>query len=76
MIDLKSKLDELSDKKYKEFHMNLCPNVNNIIGVRIPKLRELAKEVAKELDKRGYGKQKRQRNDSLTKSPYGMMGGY
>ncbi len=38
--------------------------------------RAIAKEVAKELDKRGYGKQKRQRNDSLTKSPYGMMGGY
>lgn len=36
----------------------------------------IAKEVARELDKRGYGKQKRQRNYSLIKSPYGMMGGY
>lgn len=48
MNDLRDRLYELSDEKYKEFHMNLCPNVNNIIGVRIPKLRELAKEVAKE----------------------------
>ena len=51
MNDLRDRLYELSDEKYKEFHMNLCPNVNNIIGVRIPKLRELAKEVAKKLNK-------------------------
>ena len=48
MIDLKSKLDELSDKKYKEFHSGLCPGTDNIIGVRLPILRELAKEIAKQ----------------------------
>jgi len=36
------------DKKYKEFHSGLCPNTDNIIGVRIPKLREIAKEIAKQ----------------------------
>ena len=48
MIDLKSKLDELSDQKYKEFHSGLCPGTDNIIGVRLPILRELAKEIAKQ----------------------------
>lgn len=48
MIDLKSKLDKLSDKKYKEFHSGLCPGTDNIIGVRLPILRELAKEIAKQ----------------------------
>lgn len=41
-------LFELQDKKYKEFHSSLCPNVDNIIGVRIPELRKLAKQIAKE----------------------------
>ena len=37
---------------------------------------EIAKEVAKELDKRGYGKKKKEKSPSLTMSPYGFMGGY
>lgn len=37
---------------------------------------EIAQEVARELDKRGYGKRKRERSPSLTMSPYGFMGGY
>lgn len=48
MENLIEKLKELSDKKYKEFHGSLCPNTDNIIGVRIPKLREIAKQIAKE----------------------------
>ena len=42
------KLFELADEEYKKFHSSLCPNTNNIIGVRIPKLREIAKEIAKQ----------------------------
>ncbi len=48
MEELNKKLFELADKKYKEFHSSLCPNTDNIIGVRIPKLREIAKEIAKQ----------------------------
>lgn len=48
MEELNKKLFELADKKYKEFHSGLCPNTDNIIGVRIPKLREIAKEIAKQ----------------------------
>ena len=45
---IKEKLLELSDKKYKEFHGGLCPGTENIIGVRVPILRNYAKELFKE----------------------------
>ena len=48
MNNLREKLFELADEEYRKFHSGLCPNVNDIIGVRLPKLREVAKEVAKE----------------------------
>ena len=48
MQDIREKLFELQDKKYQEFHSKLCPNVEDIIGVRIPILRRLAKQIAKE----------------------------
>ena len=48
MEDIRKKLFELQDLKYKEFHSSLCPNVDKIIGVRTPKLKEVAKQIAKE----------------------------
>lgn len=38
---------ELADEKYKCFHSSLVPGNTNIAGVRIPKLREFAREIAK-----------------------------
>ena len=38
-------LYSLQDEKYKEFHSAIA-NVDNVIGVRVPKLREIAKMVA------------------------------
>lgn len=46
--EIKKKLLELSDEKYKEFHGGLCPGTENIIGVRVPVLRNYAKELFKE----------------------------
>lgn len=43
--EIKKKLQELSDTKYKEFHSSLCPGTKNIIGVRVPILRNYAKEL-------------------------------
>lgn len=43
--EVKEELKKLSDKKYKEFHSSLCPNVDGIIGVRVPILRSYAKEL-------------------------------
>lgn len=48
--EIKKKLFELSDLKYKEFHGGLCPGTENIIGVRVPILRNYAKELFKEKD--------------------------
>lgn len=56
-MDLNKKIIEdmiqLADNKYKEFHSSLCPNVDDILGVRIPELRKYAKELSKG-DFRGY----------------------
>lgn len=48
--ELQDKLFEMQDKKYKEFHSNLCPGTNNIIGIRVPILRNFAKEIVKSED--------------------------
>ena len=45
--EIRDKLFQLQDLKYKEFHSNLCPNVDDIIGVRVPLLRTYAKEIYK-----------------------------
>jgi len=45
---IKRDLLELVDKDYKEFHSNLCPGTNNIIGIRVPILRDYAKKLIKE----------------------------
>lgn len=44
---IRQDLFEMQDLKYKEFHGSLCPDMDNIIGVRIPRLREYAKELYK-----------------------------
>lgn len=36
------------DNQYREFHSNLCPGTKNILGVRIPVLRDYAKSLNKE----------------------------
>lgn len=47
MEEIRKKIFELSDEKYKEFQSKLCPNTNNIVGVKVPVLRNYAKELAK-----------------------------
>lgn len=44
---IRDELFMLSDENFKKFHSNLCPNVNNIIGVRTPLLRKIAKDLSK-----------------------------
>lgn len=44
---IKNDLISLIDEKYKEFHSNLCPRTNNILGIRVPVLRNYAKQLAK-----------------------------
>ena len=49
-IEIKKHLLKLADKKYQEFHNKLCPNTNNIIGVRVPVLRKYAKELIQQYE--------------------------
>lgn len=45
-VEVKQKLQQLADEKYKEFHSNLCQNTKApILGVRVPILRKYAKEL-------------------------------
>lgn len=46
-IKIRKQIFELADEEYKKFHSKLCPYNDNIIGVRLPLLRKLAKDLAK-----------------------------
>lgn len=50
---VRERIIALKDEKFRQFHIRLVPGTDNILGVRLPKLRELAKELAKG-DWRGY----------------------
>lgn len=46
-MDIQKKLFSMQDIKYRDFHARLMPNIDKdtIIGVRVPKIRALAKEI-------------------------------
>lgn len=50
MSMIKERLKALQDKEYLKFHLNIVPNIQEerIIGVRVPQLRNLAKDLTKE----------------------------
>ena len=45
-MNVKEELKLLADEKYRKFHSSLCPGTNNILGIRIPILRNYAKELS------------------------------
>ena len=49
-LEIEKELLNMQDKKYKEFQKGLCPGIENIIGIRIPILRNYAKELLKRYD--------------------------
>lgn len=51
---IRKDLLNLQDKKFKEFHSSLCPGTDNIIGVRIPILRNYAKKLSKQENIKEY----------------------
>jgi len=53
-MDVRQQLFMLQDKAYGEFHKKLCPGTENIIGVRIPALRQLAKTIVNSGDWRNF----------------------
>lgn len=44
---IREQIFQLADGKYREFQSGLCPGNDNIVGVRLPLLRKLAKQIAK-----------------------------
>ena len=40
-------LEKLADNKYKDFHSRLVPDIDNVLGISVPKLRAIAKELIK-----------------------------
>ena len=54
MKNIREELYALVDSKYKDFHSALVPGAENILGVRIPQLRILAKKIAKGKDWRTF----------------------
>lgn len=50
---MKEQLFELADEEYQKFSAALIPNINNVLGVRLPVLRKMAKKMAKD-DWRSY----------------------
>lgn len=44
--ELRIQLEELAEQDYKEFSAALLPGVKNMLGIRLPKLREMAKVLA------------------------------
>lgn len=48
--NIRKELEALADAKYKEFHSSLLPGTDNVLGVRIPQLRTMAKKIVKQND--------------------------
>ena len=48
--NIRKELQASVDSKYQEFHSSLLPGANNILGVRIPQLRIMAKDIIKKED--------------------------
>ena len=45
--EIRKRLSALAETDYKEFNQKLLPGTENVIGIRLPALRKLAKEIAK-----------------------------
>lgn len=44
---IRKQIFELIDSDYQKFSATLIPNINNVLGVRLPELRKLAKKITK-----------------------------
>lgn len=49
-LSVEKELFNMQDKKYQEFQKKLCPGIENIIGIRVPVLRNYAKQLLKDND--------------------------
>ena len=54
--EIKKELEKAKEEKYQQFTSKLLPGTKNILGVRLPYLRKMAKRIAKE-NKKTYWKE-------------------
>lgn len=45
--NIRKELESLAEEKYRIFSSSLIPNIDNVLGVRLPKLRKIAKRLVK-----------------------------
>ena len=45
--NVRLELEKMSEENYKKFSSSLIPGVKNMLGIRLPLLREYAKKIAK-----------------------------
>lgn len=45
--DIREQLSTMGEEKYREFSASLTPGVTNMLGIRLPELRKMAKQIAK-----------------------------
>lgn len=48
MENIRALLNSHAEEKYRDFQYKLIPNAKNILGVRVPTLRKIAKDITKE----------------------------
>ena len=68
-MNIIKRLQEMQDDKYKKFHSKLCPGKDNVLGVRVPNQKKLAKEIGEYLDEYGESRSLRQRRSSPLPKP-------
>ena len=44
--DIRKRLEGLAENEYQRFSASLLPNINNVLGVRLPLLRKIAKDIS------------------------------
>ncbi len=45
---VREELEKNADSTYREFHRSLVPGLDNFLGIRVPKLREISRKAARE----------------------------
>lgn len=56
-MNIKNRILSEADKDYKNFSQSLIPNIDNVLGVRLPVLRKIAKEIYAKGNWQGFLKQ-------------------
>jgi 3-methyladenine DNA glycosylase AlkD len=46
-VVIRKELENIADEKYRVFSSKLIPHINNVLGVRLPELRKIAKRLVK-----------------------------